>query len=319
MLMPGRKYSAGSGYRYGFNGKENDNDVKGEGNQQDYGMRIYDPRLGKFLSVDPLAPKYPWYTPYQFAGNMPISAVDLDGKEPDVIITSNGKLTEPMIHLFSSVLAYDENFLRAVRFGWTNDKVILSDDKIASNLIDQERIVINRKWKDSYLGDSYELFWLNTTVHEIEHKDQTKALGKEIAFSKLFNVLIESKAYEIGDAMEKFVRGVDNYNNLFDNSWSERERTGFADYIGVSFKLNQQNSKLEGETKLLDIYKGQLKLIKSGTFPAENKESAVKDINSKIKNTSKQINKTKGEIKQTEQKKATLGKENSKIINTIHL
>src|SRR5690606_17172303 len=52
MMMPGRKYSAGS-YRYGFNGKENDNDVKGEGNQQDYGMRVYDPRLGKFLSVDP--------------------------------------------------------------------------------------------------------------------------------------------------------------------------------------------------------------------------------------------------------------------------
>src|SRR5690606_36912003 len=44
MLMPGRKYSADGSYRYGFNGKENDNDVKGEGNQQDYGMRIYDPR-----------------------------------------------------------------------------------------------------------------------------------------------------------------------------------------------------------------------------------------------------------------------------------
>ena len=33
MLMPGRKFSAGSGYRYGFNGQENDNEVKGIGNQ----------------------------------------------------------------------------------------------------------------------------------------------------------------------------------------------------------------------------------------------------------------------------------------------
>ncbi len=82
MLMPGRKYSAGTGYRYGFNGKENDNEVKGEGNQQDYGMRIYDPRIGKFLSVDPLTGDYPWYTPYQFAGNTPIQAIDLDGTEP---------------------------------------------------------------------------------------------------------------------------------------------------------------------------------------------------------------------------------------------
>ncbi len=52
MQMPGRKLSGG--YRYGFNGKENDNEVKGTGAQYDYGFRIYDPRLGRFLSVDPL-------------------------------------------------------------------------------------------------------------------------------------------------------------------------------------------------------------------------------------------------------------------------
>ena len=80
--MPGRQYySASGGYRYGFNGKENDNDVKGEGNQQDYGMRIYDPRLGRFLSVDPLQVEYPELTPYQFASNSPIDGVDLDGLE----------------------------------------------------------------------------------------------------------------------------------------------------------------------------------------------------------------------------------------------
>lgn len=44
-------------------------------------MRIYDPRLGKFLSVDPLAPEYPELTPYQFASNTPNMAIDLDGLE----------------------------------------------------------------------------------------------------------------------------------------------------------------------------------------------------------------------------------------------
>ena len=82
MLQPGRKYSsAGSGYRYGFNGKENDNEVKGEGNQQDYGMRIYDPRLGRFLSVDPISKQYPELTPYQFASDRPVEGVDQDGLE----------------------------------------------------------------------------------------------------------------------------------------------------------------------------------------------------------------------------------------------
>jgi hypothetical protein len=44
-------------------------------------MRIYDPRLGKFLSVDPLAKQYPELTPYQFASNSPIAGIDEDGLE----------------------------------------------------------------------------------------------------------------------------------------------------------------------------------------------------------------------------------------------
>jgi RHS repeat-associated protein len=84
MLMPGRSYSpnnATNKYRYGFNGKESDNEVKGEGNEQDYGKRIYDPRLGRFLSVDPLQANYPELTSYQFASNSPVANIDLDGLE----------------------------------------------------------------------------------------------------------------------------------------------------------------------------------------------------------------------------------------------
>ena len=44
-------------------------------------MRIYDPRLSRFLSVDPLTMQYPELTPYQFASNTPIQAIDLDGIE----------------------------------------------------------------------------------------------------------------------------------------------------------------------------------------------------------------------------------------------
>jgi len=81
MLLVGRSWSVGSEYRFGFNGKENDNEVKGNGNQQDYGMRIYDPRLGRFLSVDPLTGKFAMLTPYQFASNRPIDGIDMDGLE----------------------------------------------------------------------------------------------------------------------------------------------------------------------------------------------------------------------------------------------
>jgi RHS repeat-associated protein len=106
MLMPGRQYipSPGSGlYRYGFNGKENDNEVKGEGNQVEYGERYYDPRIGRFYSVDPLQKKYPGLTSYQFASNTPISAIDLDGKEAYIPWNGKGLSGTPMDHYFADL------------------------------------------------------------------------------------------------------------------------------------------------------------------------------------------------------------------------
>jgi len=95
MVQPGRKFGGGNGYRYGFNGKENDKDISEGG--QDYGMRIYDARVGKFLSVDPLGANFPMLTPYQFASNTPIWAIDLDGLEAKIIsstISNNNLLCE---------------------------------------------------------------------------------------------------------------------------------------------------------------------------------------------------------------------------------
>ncbi|MBK8712098.1 MAG: hypothetical protein IPL97_09545 [Niastella sp.] len=48
----------------------------------------------RFLSVDPLTSSFPFYSPYQYAGNTPIQAIDLDGLEEYVVVTElykNGK------------------------------------------------------------------------------------------------------------------------------------------------------------------------------------------------------------------------------------
>lgn len=80
-MQIGHRSDMGSDFRYAFNGKEQDPEWSGNGNVYDYGFRIYNPRLGKFLSVDPLTDSYPFYTPYQYAGNKPIRFIDLDGLE----------------------------------------------------------------------------------------------------------------------------------------------------------------------------------------------------------------------------------------------
>lgn len=74
-------------YRYAYNGKEKDSNGEFGDTHYDYGFRIYNPAIARFLSVDPLTKDFPWYTPYQFAGNTPIQAIDLDGLEPVNLMT----------------------------------------------------------------------------------------------------------------------------------------------------------------------------------------------------------------------------------------
>ncbi len=66
-------------YRYGFNGKEKDDEIYGSGNAYDYGFRESDPRLGgRFWSVDPFFQKYVSISPYVFVANSPISGLFLN-------------------------------------------------------------------------------------------------------------------------------------------------------------------------------------------------------------------------------------------------
>ena len=65
-------------YSYGFNGMEKD-DEHTQG-KYDFGARIYDSRLGRWLAVDVLARKYSDLSTYCFVANKPIIAIDPDGK-----------------------------------------------------------------------------------------------------------------------------------------------------------------------------------------------------------------------------------------------
>ncbi|MNU91499.1 RHS Repeat protein [compost metagenome] len=80
MQLPNRKGAEGDSYRYGFNGKEKDDELKGKGNSYDFGARMYDSRLGRWLTIDPLAKQFANQSPYNYAANSPIYLLDSDGK-----------------------------------------------------------------------------------------------------------------------------------------------------------------------------------------------------------------------------------------------
>lgn len=79
------------------------------GNSLDFKFRGYDSRTGRFLSVDPLTSKFPMLTPYQFASNTPIQAIDLDGLEG--ISATTGQI---------QAMNYTGNAIRNAVVSWWN-------------------------------------------------------------------------------------------------------------------------------------------------------------------------------------------------------
>jgi RHS repeat-associated protein len=73
--------SENEGYRYGFQGQEGDDEIKGEGSSVNYKYRMHDPRVGRFFAVDPLTSEYPHNSAYAFSENILINAVELEGLE----------------------------------------------------------------------------------------------------------------------------------------------------------------------------------------------------------------------------------------------
>lgn len=68
-------------YRYGFQNQERDDEIKGAGNSVNFTFRMYDSRLGRFLSIDPLHKEFPWNSVYAFAENRVIDGIELEGLE----------------------------------------------------------------------------------------------------------------------------------------------------------------------------------------------------------------------------------------------
>ncbi|HAA15378.1 MAG TPA: hypothetical protein DCE41_28250 [Cytophagales bacterium] len=87
----GRSASEVAEKRYRYVGKERDEET----GLYYYGMRYFAAWLHRFVSVDPLQDKYPHYTPFQYAGNMPITFIDLDGAEGYVPPVAQPKLEDP--------------------------------------------------------------------------------------------------------------------------------------------------------------------------------------------------------------------------------
>lgn len=156
-LMPGRNGNT-TGARHGFNGMEKDNEVYGDGNSYDFGARIYDPRIVRWLSVDPLQKDYQSLSPFVYAGNSPVILFDNDGKAIYIKGDQNQLVSDLNAMFGGSVkVTVDDGFLRFEKVGELNDKLAYVYDRMHGMIEDHRLIevkVTKGVWVDSYDGGS---------------------------------------------------------------------------------------------------------------------------------------------------------------------
>jgi RHS repeat-associated protein len=138
----------GNDYRYGFNGQEKDNELKGVGNSLDFGARVYDSRLGRWLSLDPLQKKYPSLNPYNFVANCPIKLVDKDGRKIYVSGEVDQKLfLNDLLSVFGQKALDDFKFDgNTLLFSGNIESYPNAEKDIATavvNLTDSKEIIVN--------------------------------------------------------------------------------------------------------------------------------------------------------------------------------
>ena len=130
-LLPGRNYSSSS-YDYGFNGMRKDDEIHGAtGTSYDFGARLYDPRVGRWLSLDPKAAKYPSLSPYNFVANSPIWAIDPNGEEIVIVGSDSYRrfVTQALIGLMTS----KEGKRMVEAMSASNHKIVFADAGLTSN------------------------------------------------------------------------------------------------------------------------------------------------------------------------------------------
>jgi len=263
MQMPSRTFSSDK-YRFGFNGKENDNEVKGTGSQQDYGMRIYDPRLVRFLSIDPITKKYPELTPYQFASNTPIWGIDLDGLE---------------VRLYTETTQLGHTFLTV---GKGKDLIVytygryLGGNKGKSSSASSDPsgrgVLIRMTGTEAKRYLKHELKEYNAKAFEVKGANEQKT--KEY-YDKIFNSAPKLKESEVTEFEDKNIYGTPNQARVIDTY----KLLGNNCTTKVIEAVNQ--SIKNADNKIPDV-KGPMALQEALETESKVNPSQIKDVTKEV-------------------------------------
>ncbi len=270
--------------------------------------------VARFLSVDPLTKSYPWYTPYQFAGNTPIQAIDIDGLEPLTMVDKTGKLTKPIVAVLNAAFAFSNSSLTEATWqpyyenirtkSWA--KMVGVPKEMSASVMGTT--VVHDADANRTSGE-----WFTNIAHEQSHENDIADYGTAgfyvgyglEAITGYRNISTEQRAYEIGDLNTNNTYGsaLLNYKGgalmqILNGNQSEEQKAIQSESLGARFRrdvilqdqvdyLSSQISALQTQVAGYSNSSGpgvepRVSALQSKISGYETRRSNVKDAQSKI-------------------------------------
>jgi RHS repeat-associated protein len=255
MLVPNPDRTA-SKYRYGFNGMEKDDELKGEGNSYDFGARMFDSRIGRWFARDPKEGKYPSLSPYVFSRNSPLMFKDFDGKDFTITIFVDEKGNKIM-QVNYTVYTASEKHTAEIQSGidlWKaldGSKVLLNDIEftISLNFKVEQKTTLAEALESQSIAKYSNVYGGNL-----------KADGTEDAENKQFVWSVKNNA--------------DGSSTLSSNTLPVTGGESNGDYISVrtTTVTNDFSGLSKGDTKK---FKEQISSLKNQTFSGANSPNVI--------------------------------------------
>jgi RHS repeat-associated protein len=197
-------------YMYGFQGQEKINEIYGEGYYVDYTYRGYNPRVGRFFAVDPLAAKYPYYSSYQFSGNRVIDMIELEGLEPTESGSYGGQgAIAPKLDEKGNAVEGTEN----QRWTWNNDAWNSTKIGVTQN----ELTTLFPKGNSGLLKTMETTLNLESSTYGIASQTELNSFIAQTGFETAgFTKLTENLNYSLAGLRANFKR-LDKYSDEYLN------------------------------------------------------------------------------------------------------
>ena len=185
--------STGDAQPYKYNGKELDR--KGGLDWYDYGARMYDAALGRFMKTDRFSEKYVSLSPYQYGANNPVNNIDVNG---DSLLLNKTSVAEAMLAIYNG-LEDGTNLKMKFNNGVLDPTSIEAHAKVTSDFFLQDlyEIATNEKLVELSISNINSYIMNGKRINEFFDSPYDYNTNQDLTSEKLLQSIGEPIGYSI--------------------------------------------------------------------------------------------------------------------------